>query len=269
MTMSSGVVSLKFVYSPRVSFTGSPRASTSDASSVTSSFSAAALAKPARSSSTRTTCGVWISHSFERCSVLPTNWPSALSLIVALHGTASTAAPCSAASAMTSSTLRTETSGRAESCTQMSGASSPTSARPFATESCRSLPGSANASRSPCAALCGATSGRYCSSSTSTTFVMLGIPRKSSSECIITGFPTRSSSCFGLSAFIREPTPPASTIAAARGAGTVPLAIGALRAGAPAGGRSCDARNCDAPCDLDAASAQIVSVITTAMSHLN
>ena len=68
-----------------------------------------------------------------------TKRPSALSLTVALHGTPSTAAPCSAPSRRTARTSPAVTSGRAASWMQTSRASAGMVCRPLKTESCESL----------------------------------------------------------------------------------------------------------------------------------
>mmetsp|Transcript_19288 Transcript_19288/g.46584 ORF Transcript_19288/g.46584 Transcript_19288/m.46584 type:complete len:250 (+) Transcript_19288:122-871(+) len=211
--MSSGVVSLMFVYSPTVILTGAGSCSMIETSSVTSSFSAATFAKPFLSRSGRITCGVWISQRVERSMVRFTNCPSSLSFTVAFIGTASTAAPCSFASLITLYTSASVTSGRAASCTQTSVESSGILQKPLNTESWRSLPGSANCTLGSALAASASTSRN--SSAITTVMELMPLRRKKSSrEWRRTGLPSSSRNCFGRSAFILDPTPPARSTTA-------------------------------------------------------
>ena len=191
------------VPSLHMSFTGAPICSTIETSSVTSSPSARTLAKPSRSSCGRMTWGVWISQSFERSSVCVTK-PSAPSLTVAFIGTARTAAPCFAPSAMQVWTLSSVTSGLAASCTATMVHSGGIASSPFDTESCRSAPGSANFTRESRAAAAATKSMvRNSSAITITRAVICCTPSSRSMLCSSTGLPRSSRNCFGRSAFAR------------------------------------------------------------------
>mmetsp|Transcript_10442 Transcript_10442/g.40771 ORF Transcript_10442/g.40771 Transcript_10442/m.40771 type:complete len:257 (-) Transcript_10442:103-873(-) len=181
--------------------------STMETSSVTSyPFSLTSL-KPSLSRSGLITCGVCISHSLLRSSVFAMDRSSFASFTVALHLTASTAAPCSIASAQHLLTSARSTRGRAESCMAASAAPSRTSESPLNTESWRSLPGSAN--------LTGFDTGhpskmsRYEGSHTTTISPTSSISANFFRLYSAMGVPRRGRYCLGMSAFMRLPTPPA------------------------------------------------------------
>mmetsp|Transcript_30523 Transcript_30523/g.65499 ORF Transcript_30523/g.65499 Transcript_30523/m.65499 type:complete len:252 (-) Transcript_30523:201-956(-) len=224
-SMSSGVVIFRLVYSPLVSFTGSPSCSMTETSSVTSRFSSATFLKPFNRFSMLMTCGVCTSQSLDRSMVRWTNKPSSLSLMVALHGTPNTAAPCSLASPTTLQTSSMVTRGRALSWTATNWHFpldiSTSLFRPFSTEPCRSSPGLANSRRPGYRSTIGWYSGWYLGSITRTTFCggdasplllqwSTSFSRNKSSEWCKTGTPRRGRYCLGILAFIRLPVPPAS-----------------------------------------------------------
>ena len=76
--MSSGVVTLRFVYSPSVSRTGAPSCSTTLTSSVISSFSASTFAKPLFNSAGSMTWGVWTSQSRDRSRLWEVHTPQVI-----------------------------------------------------------------------------------------------------------------------------------------------------------------------------------------------
>ena len=115
MNISSGVVTLMLTYDPWVICTRSPMNSTMDTSSVTSYPFSLTSSNPRLRRSGLMTCGVCISQSLLRSSVLAMDGSSFASLTVALQGTASTAAPCSMASEKHRVASTVSTRGRAES----------------------------------------------------------------------------------------------------------------------------------------------------------
>mmetsp|Transcript_1183 Transcript_1183/g.2681 ORF Transcript_1183/g.2681 Transcript_1183/m.2681 type:complete len:289 (+) Transcript_1183:205-1071(+) len=207
--MSSGVVTLMFVYSPSVSLTFSPSCSTNETSSVTSKPSFSAFSNPLRNNSLRITCGVWASHNSFRFGVLSTkasDSPTAC-LIVALVRTASRAAPCSRASATTLSTSSFVTRGRAPSCMATIGAS--IFARPLLTESCRSLPPAVNFTSTSVGPTLSKWSLKTCCHSSAQTITISATSQAKnvSNECKAISKPISLMYCFGMLAPIRFPTP--------------------------------------------------------------
>mmetsp|Transcript_24075 Transcript_24075/g.45444 ORF Transcript_24075/g.45444 Transcript_24075/m.45444 type:complete len:231 (-) Transcript_24075:329-1021(-) len=207
--ISSGVVTLMFVYSPSVSFTFSPSCSISDTSSVTSKPSFSAFSKPARSRSVRITCGVCASHNNFLLGVVSTKLsdsPTAC-LMVAFVRTANKAAPWSRASATTFSTSSCVTKGRAASWMATMG--TVILAKPLFTESCRSAPPVVNLTSDLTDAFLSKWSWKiYCQSSAHT-MTISGKPHSKnvSKECKAISKPINLMYCLGILAPIRFPTP--------------------------------------------------------------
>mmetsp|Transcript_38296 Transcript_38296/g.82604 ORF Transcript_38296/g.82604 Transcript_38296/m.82604 type:complete len:264 (-) Transcript_38296:234-1025(-) len=225
--MSSGVVTLMLVYSPSVNFTFSPRSSIKDTSSVTSRFSFSAFSKPFRSKSLRMTWGVCASQSSFRLGVAATKLSSTATacLMVALVGTASKAAPCSAASATTFSISSLVTNGRAASWMATMGAV--ILAKPFLTESCLSLPPVVNLSAHFVDPRFSKWSLKMCCHSSAQTMTIseTSQSKKVSKECKAISRPINLMYCLGMLAPILLPTPAESSTTPT----SLPLAAQATR----------------------------------------
>ena len=134
------MVIFRFGASVSTIFTGSPRSSTAEASSVTSTFLFATSAYARRMREALNACGVCTAHSFERSSVRVTVVPFSTNFTVSQMWQPTTAAPARFATFTVSAIVSGFTHGRAPSCTTTMRVSESTSLRPFATESWRFAP---------------------------------------------------------------------------------------------------------------------------------